>query len=153
MFVFFPIVDSPVAFGVLIYKWGSWFLSLTLTMLRLLSSKAQGRKDLWDPSKPCHVGIHWKALPQYSQMNTHLPGFRWFFRGLHHFVLTKLVDGSIRVKISLKWRWNVYKVEISIYYEWYKLHGSAMPFFDCMVNNDDLSSIYFTQVGNFADKT
>ena len=30
---------------------------LTLPMLRLFSSKAQGHKDFWKPSKPCHVGI------------------------------------------------------------------------------------------------
>ena len=44
-------------------------------MLRLLSSKAQGRKYFWKPSKPCHVSIHWKALAEYSHMSTHLPGF------------------------------------------------------------------------------
>ena len=38
---------------------------LTLPMLRLHSSKAQGHKYLWKPSKPCHVGIHWKALAEY----------------------------------------------------------------------------------------
>ena len=32
---------------------------LTLPMLRLLASKAQGCKDFWKPSKPWHVGIHW----------------------------------------------------------------------------------------------
>ena len=29
--------------------------------------------------KPCCVGIHWKALPEYSQMSTHLTGFQLFF--------------------------------------------------------------------------
>ena len=53
---------------------------LTLPMLRLLSSKAQERKDSWKSSKPCHVGIHWKALAEFSQMSTHLPGFRSFSR-------------------------------------------------------------------------
>ena len=38
--------------------------------------KAQGRKDLWKPSTPCHVGIHWKALVEYSQMSTHMPRFQ-----------------------------------------------------------------------------
>ena len=45
----------------------------------ILSSIAQGRKDFWRPFKPCHVGIHWIPLPEYSQMSTHLPGFRSFF--------------------------------------------------------------------------
>ena len=50
-------------------------------MLRLRSSNlAQGCKDLWKPSKPCHVGTHWIALAEYSHMSTHLPGFQSFFR-------------------------------------------------------------------------
>ena len=53
---------------------------LTLPMLRLLSFKSQKRKNLWKPSKPYHVGIHWKALAEYFQMSTHLPGFQSFFR-------------------------------------------------------------------------
>ena len=55
------------------------FYSLTLLMLRLLLSKAKGRKDYCKQSKPCHVGIHWKALAEYSQMSTHVAGFLWFF--------------------------------------------------------------------------
>ena len=53
-----------------------WRALLTLPMLRLLSSKEQGCKDFWKPSKPCQVGIHWIALAEYSQMSTHLPGFQ-----------------------------------------------------------------------------
>ena len=70
---------------------------LTLPMLRLLSSKAQGRKDFWKPLKPCHVGIHWIALAEYSQMSTHLPGFIDFSGFLHYFVLAILDTSSIRV--------------------------------------------------------
>ena len=67
-------------------------------MLRLSSSKTKGCKDFWKPSKPCHVGIHWIALAEYSQMNTHMPVFQSFFRFfLHHFVLAKLAISSIRV--------------------------------------------------------
>ena len=51
-------------------------ITLTLPMLRLLSSKAQTRKYFWKPSKPCHVGIHWIALGEYSQMSTHVSGFQ-----------------------------------------------------------------------------
>ena len=40
--------------------------ALTLPMLILLSSKGQGHKDFQKPSKPCHVGIHWTALAEYS---------------------------------------------------------------------------------------
>ena len=48
-------------------------------MLRLLLSKGQGRKDFSKTSKPSHVGIHWIALAEYSQMSTHVPGFQYFF--------------------------------------------------------------------------
>ena len=41
---------------------------------------AQERKNLWKPTKPCHVGIHWIALTEYSQMSIHSPRFRGFFR-------------------------------------------------------------------------
>ena len=53
----------------------------------------------WKPLKPCHVGIHWIALAEYSHMNTHIPGFQSFSGFLHHFVLAKLDTGSIRVKL------------------------------------------------------
>ena len=59
---------------------GVYKLDLTLPMLKLYSPKAQRCKNLWKTSKPCHVGTHWKALAEYSQMSTHMPGFRWFFR-------------------------------------------------------------------------
>ena len=66
-------------------------------MLRLLLSKAQGCKDFWKTLKPCLVGIHWKALDEYSQMSTHVPGFE---APLHHFLLQKLATSSIRVKLT-----------------------------------------------------
>ena len=50
--------------------------SLTLTLLRLRSSKGQGHNDFWKASKLCHIGIHWKALAEFSQMRTHLAGFQ-----------------------------------------------------------------------------
>ena len=49
---------------------------LTLPMLRLLSSKAQGRKVFLKQSKPCNIGIHWIALSKNSQMSTHMPWFQ-----------------------------------------------------------------------------
>ena len=67
---------------------------LTLPMLRVLSSKAQGCKDFWKTSKPCHVGIHLKALAEYSHMSTHVPGFQSFFIILHNFVLAKVATSS-----------------------------------------------------------
>ena len=48
-------------------------------MLRLFSSKAQGPKDMFIPTKPCHGGIHWIALAEYSQMSPHVPGFQYYF--------------------------------------------------------------------------
>ena len=41
----------------------------TLTMMRLLSSKAEGCKDFRKPSKPCYAYIHWIALAEYSEMS------------------------------------------------------------------------------------
>ena len=64
-------------------------------MLRLLSSIAKGRKDIWKPSKPCHVGVHWIALVEFSQMSTHVPGSQTFFR---YFALAKLTTSSIGVE-------------------------------------------------------
>ena len=63
---------------------------LMLLMLRLLSSKAQGRKYFRKPSKPCHVAIHWKALAEYFHMSTHLPGFRSFFRFFASFCIGQI---------------------------------------------------------------
>ena len=48
-------------------------------MLRLLSSEAQECNNFSKPSKPYHVGINLKALPEYSQMSTHVPGFQSYF--------------------------------------------------------------------------
>ena len=36
-------------------------------------------QKLFKPSKPCHVGIQWIGLAEYSQMNTHVQGFQSFF--------------------------------------------------------------------------
>ena len=36
-------------------------------MLRLLLSKAQANKDFQKPAKPCHIGINWIALTEYSK--------------------------------------------------------------------------------------
>ena len=60
--------------------------NLTLPMLRLLRSKAQGCRDFWKTPKPYHVGILRIALAKYSQISTHVPysGF------LHHFCIGKI---------------------------------------------------------------
>ena len=66
-------------------------------MLRLLSSKARGCKDFCKPTKPCHVGIHWKALTEYSQRSNNLSGFSHFSGFLYHFVSAKIATSNIRV--------------------------------------------------------
>ena len=56
------------------------------------------QKNLWKPSKHCHVGIHLKALAEYSQMSTHMPGFQSFSSFFCIiFVSAKLATSSIRV--------------------------------------------------------
>ena len=42
--------------------------SVLRSLLRLLLSRAQGHNDFLKLFKPCHVGIHVKALSDYSQM-------------------------------------------------------------------------------------
>ena len=74
---------------------------LTLSMQRLLLSKAQGRKDFRKPFKPCHVGIHRIALDDYSQMSTHVLGFQSFSFFLHHFVSAKLATEELSYLVEV----------------------------------------------------
>ena len=95
-----------------LYQYCTWIccthiLPLTLQMLGLLTSKAQECKDFWKSIKTCHVGIHWIAHAENSQMSTHVPGFQSFSMFLHPFVLAKLVTSSIRVKESVNGSWCV----------------------------------------------
>ena len=66
LFFWGPLQETNIIFG----------LALTLTMLRLLSSKAQKCKNSWKPPKPCHIGTHLIALTEHFQMSTHLLGFQ-----------------------------------------------------------------------------
>ena len=61
-----------------IFEWG------------LVCSIIQGHKDFWKTSKPCHVGIHWIALPEYSHMSTHSLGFQTFLRFFASFCIGKI---------------------------------------------------------------
>ena len=65
-------------------------------MLRLLSYKAKVCKDFLMSS--CHVGTHWIAFIECSQMSTHMisQGFSHFSVFLHYFVLANLAISSIR---------------------------------------------------------
>ena len=77
--------------------------SLTLPMVRLLSSKTKASKDFRKPSKPCYVGIHLIALAKCWVLLDEYPCARVsvIFQGfLHHFVLAKLATSSIRVKAA-----------------------------------------------------
>ena len=80
--------------------WHCSQLYLTLLLLRLLLPKPQGCSYFWKSSKPCHVGIRWIALAEFSHMSTHVPGFPSVFRFLHCFVLAKLAISSTRVALS-----------------------------------------------------
>ena len=74
----------------MVFESGGWVI------LRPLLSKAQGCKDFWKPSKPCHVGIHWIALTEYSQMSTHAwVSVIFLVCFLHYFVLFEWATSSI----------------------------------------------------------
>ena len=51
-------------------------------------------------SKPSHVGSHKKALAEYYQMSTYVPGFQSFPSFVSSFNVTKLATSSIRVKVG-----------------------------------------------------
>ena len=70
-------------------------------MLRLLSSKVQGRKDFWKSIKSCPVGIHWIALTEYYQISTHshTPGIQSLISFFAPFHIVKLATSSIRVNM------------------------------------------------------
>ena len=86
----------------------SLFNSLQLTVSpshshSLLSSYAKATfnritrsKDFRQPSKTCHVGMHWIALAEYSHMR--FQGFSHFSAFLHYFVLADIATSSIRVR-------------------------------------------------------
>ena len=80
---------------------------LTLPVLRHFLTKDKGYTDFWKTSKPCHVGIHWKALAEYSRMNNHAPRFQSFFRFSYHFVSVKLATSSIKDKMAEHYSWQV----------------------------------------------
>ena len=76
---------------------GNWLLSYLFSEFNewVNPSNAEATfiqsKDFWKPSKPCHVGIHWKDL------TTHVPGFSYLSGFLHNFALAKLATSSIKV--------------------------------------------------------
>ena len=82
--------------------------ALTLPMLRLLLPKAQGWKDFFKPFKPCHVGIHWKALFEYSKMSTHVLGFQTSFRSIASFYISKISNQQHKGYTSVYHRFNYF---------------------------------------------
>ena len=64
------------------------FLKIICTLpCWLLSSKEQGPRYFWKPSKPCCVGINWIGTLRWIPM---CQGFRYFSFFLHHFVLGQI---------------------------------------------------------------
>ena len=55
-------------------------MSLEGLILPILRLKFHPKDKDAKASKPCHVGIHFIAVIEYSQMSTHVPGFQSFFR-------------------------------------------------------------------------
>ena len=58
-------------------------------------------------------------------MRTHMPGFRSFFRFLHHFVMHKLATSSIRVKWSIEPEAQVLLLRQPAYFKRYLSNGSC----------------------------
>ena len=54
-----------------------------------IAQSARAQRLLKSP-KPCHVGMHWIALTEYSQMSTHVPGFRSFFSFFASFCIDQI---------------------------------------------------------------
>ena len=94
-----PWCECPGVCGYLVEEKSQYHFSIiTIPMLRIFSSKAQGCKVFSKPFKPCHVGgIHWIALAKYSQLSTcpMCQGFSHFSGFLHNFVMAKLASSSI----------------------------------------------------------
>ena len=73
---------------------------LTLPNAKAMFIQSTRTLVFFKTSEPCHVGIHWIDLADYSPMSTHVLGFQSFFLCfLHYVVLAKLISSSIRVKL------------------------------------------------------
>ena len=104
-------------------------------MLRALLSKAQGCKTFENrPSLNCHVGTHWKALTEYSQMCTHLPGFQSFFSFLHHFVMAKLAISTIRFNLEHLCSVKVCQNMRHLFFLAHRRKSFIIPFYSCLLS-------------------
>ena len=90
-----------------------WLLrAFNLHMLRLLLSKGQECKDFRKPFKTCHLGVHWIALAEYSQMSYTGARVSVILLGfLLLFVLAKLATSSTRVNWLLREQSHLYRVD------------------------------------------
>ena len=52
-----------------------------------------------EKAKPCHAGIHLKAILEYYQMNTNKPGFQTFCCYFTSFYFEKIATCSNRINI------------------------------------------------------
>ena len=108
-FKYFP--NFALAWKISLVKISRYLLaavSINGLMLSSLSSKAQGRKDFWKPSKPCYVGIHWKFLTEYCQMSTNFSRFQSFFRIFASFFpIGQIATSSIRVNGWYLNQWSI----------------------------------------------
>ena len=52
--------------------------------------KHKDAKTFFKPSKPCHVGIRWISLTEYSNTGTHMPGFQTFFSFFSLFCIVQI---------------------------------------------------------------
>ena len=57
--------------------------------------------------KPCQVGIHWIALAEFFQMNTHLPGFRSFSTYFASFCIDQISHQQHNIRVSSPERYNL----------------------------------------------
>ena len=92
---------------------------LTLRMLRLLFSKAKGRKDFWKSFKPCHVDIHLIALAEYSQMSTHMLGFQSYLRFFASFCIGQIRHQQHKGYVRKYWENTILGTLISHIWVWF----------------------------------
>ena len=90
-------------------------ITLTLSTLRLFSSKAQECKILEITLKPCRLGIHLKALAEYSQISTHLQGLSYFFGFFASFCISQIRHQQHKGKDAFAQNLSVWKILWNIF--------------------------------------
>ena len=72
--------------------------------LSLLILKSTRKENFLKKHINCHVGIHWKALAEYSQMRTHVPVFRSFFRFFASFCIGQISHQQHKGQYVQNWK-------------------------------------------------